>query len=116
MLGCLKSVFLKGGWTQPNFGEYYRGSPLARTWNPFHCIPDRWAWRPGRDCPYGIITTAFARATDHIDEFVIDKCILDHIHHGNPPCDSAQGNNLGSVIAAFSGIKRFHLGGSTDVG
>ena len=110
MLGSLKSVFLKGVWIQSNFGEHYRGSPLARTSNPFHCIPNRWAWRPGRDCPYGIITTALARATDHIDEFVIDKCILDHIHRGIPRAIPHRVITWGQSSQLSQGLSDFTLG------
>ena len=112
-LSCLRSVSLQGGWTRlvvANLGEHHNGTPLARRWNPFHCLPRRWRWEPGIDRHFGIITTALARAKTHIghvDEFAIDRDFW--IYNQYLENDRAPLSCLRSGIAALSGIKRLQL-------
>ena len=112
-LDCLESVSLQGAWTPlvvANLGEHHYGTPLARRWNPFHCLPRRWLWEPETDRHFGIITTALARAKTHIghiDEFAIDGDFS--VNNRYLEKDRARVNGLESGIAALSGIKRLHF-------
>ena len=113
-LSRLRSVSLQGGWTPlvvANLGEHHYGTPLARTWNPFHCFPSKWLWEPGViDLHFGIITTALARAKTHIGhiaEFAIDGNFM--VDDRYLLEDRARVKGLRSGIAALSGIKRLHF-------
>ena len=109
-LSCLESVSLQGEWGHlvvADLGELHYGTPLARRWNPFYCCPHRWAWEPGTDRHFWIITTALADAKTNIDEFAIDRNFLANDWYLEE--DRARVNGLESGIAALSRIKRLHL-------
>ena len=119
-LGCLECVALDGKWAfhgRASLGKTDYGTPLARRWNWFHCIPHRLCHRvvmlddfeysPDGMRYYCIITAALARAQRQINEFVIGEDCLISPNVFNR-YDSTR-PNVELDIAALSGIKRLHL-------
>ena len=112
-LSSLESVSLQGEWTPlvvANLGEHHYGTPLARKWNPFICLPRRWLWESGTDRHVGVITAALNRAKSHvrrIDKFAIDGDFADEYLQRDR--SRVNGLGLGSGVAARSGVKRLAL-------
>lgn len=80
LLPSLESISLEGGWSVHVLTNLYKhcfGSPLARTWDPFHLLPKKWYYGPSNeDFSYGmfhyqIITTAHVRAEKQIYELAV---------------------------------------------
>lgn len=84
-LEFLESVTLGGGWPIPVLTspcEHHHGTPLARGWNRFHCLPHARSWQPvweydmnlsGRLRPHQTINTALVGAQIHMGEFTIGR-------------------------------------------
>ena len=90
-LGSLESVTLGGGWPVPvptSPCELLHGTPLARSWNPFHCLPHARSWEVGNSSedlhermrPHRIINAALVDAQRHIDEFAISRNCVHEIY------------------------------------
>lgn len=110
----LETVTLGGGWPVPvptSPCELLHGTPLARSWKPFHCLPHARSWEVGnsredlygRMRPHRILNAALVDAQRHIDEFAISRnCV-----HGMYPytCKRIDAplrpEPLGSGIANF---------------
>ena len=78
-LRSLKSVDLEGQWAHLRSpDERRRGSPIARSWSNFHCVPPHWSWThvttphsiSGID-HYLILTAALAQSEKHIGHFEV---------------------------------------------
>ena len=111
----LKSVALEGGWPIASLDKPDHGTPLAREWNRFYCIPHRWCsesvgFLPDGMREYWIINTALGRARRHIDKMAIGRYytqgISPEVFARNDP---TQPNYLGLDIVALSEIKRLAL-------
>lgn len=78
-LNSLQSVSLKGTWGRLRTPNHRRhGSPLARSWNNFHCAPSPWSWEYpksqnsafGSEC-YEVLTSALAKTERQITSFKV---------------------------------------------
>lgn len=116
----LESVTLDSGWPYrvlATLDQHRFGSPLARTWDPFHPCPRSWCDGPDQDdypdgaCHYHIITTALVYAKKQIHEFAVGRgSRLPGIHprvfeRNNYTCQGI----LGLDVTAFQGLKRLYL-------
>ena len=91
----LETVTLGGGWPVPvptSPCELLHGTPLARIWKTFHCLPHARSWQPvgnddyveglyERQRPHWIISNALVQARRLIDEFAITR---NCVHGMNP--------------------------------
>lgn len=110
-LPSLESIILEGRWPYhvlATLNLHRFGSPLARTWDPFHLCPRSEIYGV---CHYQIIIAALVRAKKQIHEFVVDRgSRLPGIH----PCvfdrsEYTSQSILGLDITAFAGLKRLYL-------
>ena len=119
-LPSLESVTLEGKWpcyVLATLNQHRLGSPLARTWDPFHPCPRTWYYGYDEDdysdgvCHYHIITTALARAKKQIHEFAVGRgSRLPGIHpFVFDRSDYTSHSILGLDVAAFGGLRRLYL-------
>ena len=80
-LKSLQSVALEGQWARlRSLDERRRGSPIARSWSNFHCVPPDWSWTHLTTLHstsgiehYRILTAALARSERHIESFEVSS-------------------------------------------
>ena len=74
-LKSLQSVAPEGRWAHlQSLDERRRGSPIARSWSNFHCVPPGWSWTSqitsGME-HYRILTAALAKSERHVQSFKV---------------------------------------------
>lgn len=118
----LQSVALEGHWAclrSPD--ERRRGSPIARNWSNFHCVPPAWSWTPSTTLHstsgiehYRLLTAALVKSERRIESFEVGGLgIPAHVFAGGtqPLIDPPR-----SDVMAFTQLRSLSLvvAGRTD--